>query len=92
MGKALSGELSCPCDRSCFSTPVISNSLSQSKLSGTRKFTLGYEYFGFNFDFEISRVDCMYVIFIKWLYERFLTAFIWLHKVICSGRFLNIYI
>ena len=29
----------------------------QSKFSGTRKFTLRYQLFEMNFDFEISRVD-----------------------------------
>ena len=32
--------------------------ISQSKFSGTRKFTLKYQLFGINFDFEISIVDC----------------------------------
>ena len=33
--------------------------ISQSKLSGARKVTLKYKKFGMNFDFEISRVDCI---------------------------------
>ena len=32
--------------------------ISQSKFSGTRKFTLRFQKFGMNFDFEISRADC----------------------------------
>ena len=31
----------------------------KSKFSGTRKFTLRYQYFRMNFDFEILRVDCI---------------------------------
>ena len=31
--------------------------LSQSKFSETRKFSLRYQYFSMNFDFEISRAD-----------------------------------
>ena len=38
-------------------TPVISNTrVSQSKFSGTRKFTSRYQEFETNFDYEISRV------------------------------------
>ena len=33
--------------------------ISQSKFSGTRKFTLRYQLFGMIFNFEISRVDCI---------------------------------
>ena len=33
--------------------------ISQSKVSGTTKSTLKYKEFGMNFDFEISRVDCI---------------------------------
>ena len=34
--------------------------MSESKFSGTRKFTLRYLKFGTNFDFEISRGDAMF--------------------------------
>ena len=40
--------------KSCYPKLLI----SQSKLSGTRKFTLRYQLFGMNFDFKISIVDC----------------------------------
>ena len=33
--------------------------ISQSKVSGTTKSTLKYKEFGMNFDFEISRVNCI---------------------------------
>ena len=35
--------------------------ISQSKCYGTRKFTLRYQLFGMNFDFEVSRVDCNFL-------------------------------
>ena len=34
--------------------------ISQSKFSGTRKFTLRYQYFEMIIDFEISRADCAF--------------------------------
>ena len=36
-------------------------SVCQSILSGTKKFTLRYQYFGMNFNSEISRFDCIYI-------------------------------
>ena len=39
--------------------------VSQSKFSGTRKFTLRYQYFGMNFDFEISRVDSTIFLYVS---------------------------
>ena len=35
--------------------------VSHSKLSGSKKLTLRYQLFGVNFDFEISRVDCILI-------------------------------
>ena len=35
--------------------------ISQSKYSWDRKFTLSYQWFGMNYDFEILRVDYIYV-------------------------------
>ena len=39
---------------------TIQQLISQSKFSGTRKFTLRYQWFGVKFDFEISGVDCIF--------------------------------
>ena len=48
------------CNRKMLSRFHVSQTvISQSKLSGTRKVTLKYKYFGMNFDFEISRVYCI---------------------------------
>ena len=39
--------------------------ISQRKFSGTRKFPLRYQWFGMNFDFEISRTDHILLTFIE---------------------------
>ena len=42
---------------SIFNSSHIKLLISQSKFSGTRNFSLSYQLFGMNFEFEISRVD-----------------------------------
>ena len=41
--------------------------MSQSKFSGTRKVTLRYQKFGMKIDFEISRVDCIFMAMDEWM-------------------------
>ena len=42
-----------------FNSSTLKLLIFQRKFSRIRKFTFRYEQFGMNFDFEISRVDCM---------------------------------
>ena len=53
---------------------------SQSKFSGTRKFTLKYQKFEKNFDFEISRVACT----VHWHLFEF-TASVLVTNLVMSG-------